>query len=112
MSAIRGRFLKDTVTRWREGAYDADNPYASGWASPVTIKCNFRNGGAIQRDQDGADFQPASTYRCKEGDIKLGDRVILGTSTAVQPTSSAETVRQIVRKTTLRGSADMTFYTG
>ena len=112
MSTIRGRFLNDTVTRWREGAYDADNPYSSGWALPVTIKCNYRNGGAIQRDQEGADFQPASTYRCKDGDIQLGDRVIPGESTATQPTASAETVRQINRKTTLRGSADMTFFTG
>ena len=112
MSTIRSRFLKDTVTRWREGAYNADSPYDSGWELPVTIKCNFRNGGAIQRDQEGADFQPASTYRCKDGDIKLGDRVILGTSTAVKPTSSAETVKRVVRNTTLRGSADMTFYTG
>jgi hypothetical protein len=112
MSRVRARFLKDNVTRWREGAYDPENPYTSGWALPVTIKCNFRNGGAMQRDQEGSDFQPASTYRCKDGDIQLGDRVVLGTSTAVQPTASAETVRQIVRKTTLIGSADMTFYTG
>ena len=112
MSTIRGRFLKDTLTRWREGAYDADNPYDSGWATPVTIKCNYRNGGSIQRDQEGADFQPASTYRCKDADVKLGDRVIFGISTAATPTASAETVRQVVRKTTLRGSADMTFYTG
>ena len=112
MSAIRGRFLKDTVTRWRESAHDDNKPYLSGWATPITIKCNYRNGGAIQRDQEGSDFQPASSYRCKDGDIKFGDRVILGSSIATEPTASAETVRQVVRKTTLRGSADMTFYTG
>ncbi len=112
MSRVRARFLKDTVTRWREGTYDADNPYGSGWALPITINCNFRNGGAIQRDQEGASFQPASTYRCKDGDVQLGDRVILGTSTALQPTASAESVRQIIRKTTLRGTPDMTFFTG
>lgn len=112
MSVVRGRFLKDTLTRWREGVYDPNDPYSSGWAEPVTIKCNYRNGGAIQRDQEGADFQPASTYRCKDGDIQLGDRVILGESTATKPTASAETVRQVTRKTALRGTADMTFFTG
>ena len=112
MSTIRGRFLKDTVTRWREGVYDPDNPYSSGWADPVTIKCNYRSGGSIQRDQDGADFMPESTYRCKSADVQVGDRVILGISTATKPTASAETVKQVVTKTPLRGSADMTFFTG
>ena len=112
MSRVRARFLKDNVTRWRASAYDANNPYASAYSSPITIKCNFMNGGSIQRDQDGADFQPATTYRCKLGDVINGDRVVLGISVATEPPSTAETVRSKNTGTTLVGSADMTFYTG
>jgi hypothetical protein len=112
MSRIRARFLKDNVTRWRVSAYDANNPYASTWDSPVTLKCNFMNGGSIQRDQDGADFQPATTYRCKLGDVVNGDRVVLGISVATEPPTNAETVRRVPTGTTLVGTADMTFYTG
>ena len=112
MSRIRSRFLNDNVTRWRASVYDANNPYASTWGSPITIKCNFMNGGSIQRDQEGADFQPATTYRCKLGDVIFGDRVALGTSVAAEPPSDAETVRSKKTGSTLRGSPDMTFYTG
>ena len=112
MSRVRARFLKDNVTRWRASSYDANNPYASAYSSPITIKCNFMNGGSIQRDQNGADFQPATTYRCKLGDVINGDRVVLGISVATEPPSNAETVRSKNTGTTLVGSADMTFYTG
>lgn len=112
MSRIRGRFLKDSVTRWRTSAYDANNPYASTWGSPITLKCNFMSGGSIQRDPEGSDFQPATTYRCKSGDVIVGDRVVLGESVATEPPNDAETVRSKNAGTTLIGSPDMTFYTG
>jgi hypothetical protein len=112
MSRVRARFLKDNVTRWRASTYDSSNPYASAYDSPITLKCNFMNGGSIQRDQDGADFQPATTYRCKLVDVINGDRVVLGISVAAEPPNNAETVRSKNTGTTLVGSADMTFYTG
>ena len=112
MSRVRDRFLKDKVTRWRMPAYDPNNIYASTWGLPITIKCNFMNGGSIQRDQNGSEFQPSTTYRCKLGDVIVGDRVALGESVAVEPPVNAETVRSKNTGTTLVGSADMTFYTG
>jgi hypothetical protein len=112
MSRVRARFLKDSVTRWRMPAYDPNDIYASKWGTPITLKCNFMNGGSIQRDQDGSDFQPSTTYRCKLGDVITGDRVVLGISVATEPPNNAETVRSKNTGTTLVGSADMTFYTG
>ena len=112
MSRVRDRFLKDWVTRWRESGYDEADPYAAGWSTPVNIKCNYASGGQIQRDQEGAEFQPATTYRIKSTDVQNGDRVSLGKLTDATPPSGSETVRKVATKTTLIGTPDMTVYTG
>jgi len=112
MSRVRSRFLKDYVTIWSESTYDAGDRYSKSWTTPVSIKCNYLDGGEIQRDNQGAEFSPSATYRCKDYGVKVGDRVALGVLTSASPPDNAETVRKVKRKTTLVGSADMTFYTG
>lgn len=112
MSNIRARFLNSKVTRWREGVSDDSNVYQKSWLTPISFRCNYKSGGAIQRDSKGADFSPASTYYMKLADINIGDRVSLGISSESSPIGTAETVRKIVTKTTLTGTADMTVYTG
>jgi hypothetical protein len=112
LSTIRARFLKNKVTRWRESTYNSGDVYSKSWAVPVSFRCAYKSGGDIQRDNEGGQFQPASTYYLKLCDIKVGDKVALGISSVANPTDSAETVKKIVTKTTLVGSADMTIYTG
>lgn len=110
MSRIRGRFLKDKVTRWRQVA--SSDPYAITWGSPVTVSCAYINTGSVQKDDNGTDFMPASTYYCKAGDFVNGDRVALGEYSDAEPVEGSESVRKVKTKTPLVGSRDMTIYTG
>jgi len=112
MSRVRGRFLKDTVTRWRETPYNAEAPYASAWGEPIHYPCNFMTGGSVQRDREGGEFQPLTTYRCKEVDIAIGDRVAQGEFYDLTPVEGAETVKKTATGSTLRGSKDFNVYTG
>lgn len=113
MSNIRARFMRSKVTRWREGVYNPNNVYQKSFTGiPVTFKCAYINGGSLQRDRDGAEFAPQSTYYMKVADIKIGDKVMFGLSSSQTVADGAEVVRKIVTKTTLTGSADMTVYTG
>lgn len=112
MSRVRGRFLTDTVTRWRESTYNANDPYASAWGEPEQFDCNYMTGGQVQRDSEGGEFQPLTTYRCKEVDIVIGDRVAQGCYTDLSPVTGAETVKKTATGSTLRGSKDMNVYTG
>lgn len=113
MSRIRKRRLKDVVTVWRESAQDDANPYSSqSWVRVGDYPCNYMEGGQIQRDNEGSDFQPAKTIRIESQDIRFSDRVAIGEFCEGSPVSGAETVKKVATKTAFRGVADMTFYTG
>jgi hypothetical protein len=112
MSRVRARFLRDDMTVWRHAGYDANNPYGGSWQAPQVIKCRFMSSGDLQRDQEGGEFQPLSTYYIQSSIVKRGDRVLLGRNTDIQPPTEAETVRKIATCTPLRGSQDFTVYTG
>lgn len=113
MSRVRKRRLNDTVTVWRESSQDDGNPYASqSWDRLGDYPCNYMDGGQVQRDDQGSDFQPAKTIRIESTDIKNGDRVAIGFHSNQSPVSGSETIKKVASKTAFRGSSDMTLYTG
>ena len=115
MSRIRSRFLKDVVTVWRQNQTDdiTSDPYATSWTLINTFPCNYIEGGKVQRNDQGSEFQPKQTIRLKDVDVKLGDKVIIGTSTAAEPPDEAEVIKaQKGVGTPLIGSRDLTVYTG
>jgi acetyltransferase-like isoleucine patch superfamily enzyme len=113
MSRVRGRRLTDRVTVWRLQGYDPSSPYTQGYSVPVQHNANYIQGGAMARDADGVEFQPNFTIRLKNVDVRLGDYVFLGKSTATSPPENAERVRAIKGAgTPLIGTRDLTVYTG
>ena len=106
----RSRRMTDTCTLW---SLTSEGEYGAVWASPVTIKCNYREDSEIRRDNQGAQFQPSAVFRFfGNPNIKKGDRIAHGTIMVSEPTSAAETVRLVETKTKLRGSAAYNVYTG
>lgn len=97
------RHMIDRVTYWaRESVNDPTDPYSTEtWSAPVTVPCEFESGGKLQRDQNGEEFAPASTYYTVTN-IPRGAFVVLGTSTATEPPSNAEKVRKVGGGTSLR----------
>lgn len=102
--------MTDTATFW---SLSGDSYYGGGWSVPTTIACNYREGGTMTRDNEGNEFSPSSTYRFfGNPNIKVGDKIIQGTSASADPTDNSETVRKIVTKTVLRGQAAYDVMTG
>ena len=104
--SLTTRHMIDQVTYWvRSDATNPTDPFASGsWAAPVTVICEFESGGKIQRDQDGEEFMPSSTYYTAS-EIPAGAFVVLGSSVDSSPPATAEKVRKIGKGTSLRGQA-------
>jgi hypothetical protein len=106
----RKRRMNDTATFWTlaGGGY-----YGGAWSTPATLACNYMAGGDLARDEEGNQFQPSSTFRFfGNPGIKVGDKIIQGTSAAAQPTTAAETVRKVITKTPMRGTAAYDILTG
>ncbi len=111
MSTIRSRFLKDKVTIWKPNTYDASSPYSDGYASPITLSCNYIDGGRAVRTAEGDTFTPSKTIRIKSYPVELDDMIAIGTYTSTEPPADAERVGGLKGGTTLVGTADFTFYT-
>lgn len=93
----------DKVTFWTASGYDASNPYAAQtWSAPQTIQCEYMTGGRMQRDNEGVEFQPAtSIYSVVE--IPFRAYLVFGESVALEPPSNAEIVRKTGFGTGLAG---------
>lgn len=104
--SLTTRHMIDQVTYWvYEEANDPTDPYAEGgWSDPVTLPCEYESGGEMQTDQNGAEFQPMSTYYTA-AEIPRGASVVLGESLASEPPANAENVRKVGKGTSLRGQA-------
>lgn len=106
----RSRRMTDTCTFW---SLTSESEYGAVWASPVTVKCNYRQDSEIKRDSQGAQFQPKAVFRFfGNPNIKEGDRIAQGTSMLSDPISGSETVRLVETKTKMRGSAAYNVFTG
>ena len=60
------------------------------------VRCEFEEGGSMQRDEDGTEFVPMSTFYPVAGsiEIKRNDRVMLGDVADLTPPRESETVRK------------------
>lgn len=113
MSIVRRRRLTDKVTVWRSGGYNASDPYAQTYTRVGSFACNWIEGGSVQQDSEGADFQPSKTIRLQGVTIEFGDYVYIGDIADATPPNDAEKVRS--KKgggTMLRGGVDLTIFTG
>lgn len=102
--SLTTRHMIDKVTYWLyvEGASPTD-PYADGYYTvPDTLDCEYDKGGKIQRDKNGEEFTPATTYYTT-AEIPFGAFVVTGESVELTPPSSAEKVRKVGGGTSLRG---------
>lgn len=104
--SLTTRHMIDKVTYWVYiEANDPTDPYATGgWSAPTTLPCEYESGGRTQTDQNGAEFQPMSTYYTAK-EIPRGAAVVLGASVELTPPANAETVRKVGKGTGLRGQA-------
>lgn len=106
----RKRRVTDRATFW---SLSGDSYYGGAWSTPLSIDCNYSTSGNLARDTEGNEFTPRSTFRFF-GDpmVKVGDKIIQGESVSATPDDSAETIRQIITKTPMRGLAAYDVLTG
>lgn len=104
--SLTTRHMIDQLTYWVYAeANDPTNPYATGsWSAPVTLQCEFESGGRTQTDQNGAEFQPMSTFYTAS-EIPRGASIMIGRYSSAEPPASAENVRKVGKGTSLRGQA-------
>lgn len=98
MSALANWSYTATATLWPRTARD-------GWggrvqfAAPVSIACDYSSEARVERDVAGKEFTTRHTLWTERADIKRGDFVLIGASTAADPTvvEGAEEVRSVKR---------------
>jgi hypothetical protein len=84
------------------------------YSSPYLIKCNYIEGGKLNRDDRGEEFMPMATFRSFNATPKKGSVIAIGDHTSSNPTAAnAQTIRKVVTKTPFRNWAQRyTFLTG
>ena len=73
---------------WGQSSYTVFGP----------LKCEYMQGGLMQRDENGQEFVPASTFYPVDSSvtIKRGDYVFLGdSSTSLTPPNESEIVKKV-----------------
>lgn len=99
--SLATRHMTDKVTYWVKSGGDPNDPYAAPTVSaPVTLPCEYQSGGKVQRDQNGEEFAPGTTY-WTVAQIPIGALVVLGESTNASPPTNAEKVRKVGGGTSL-----------
>lgn len=110
------RFMTDICTVWiYQGSAGGGSPFVEnpdgGWIRKA-IKCTHAQGSETKTDQNGAEFQPKSTFYVAE-EITRGVKIKLGNIDEVEPPADAETVRKVETWTPLRNqSQDWVLFTG
>lgn len=107
----RRRRMTDKCTVW---SISSQTKYGTTWSTPRVISCNFYNDTQVRRDNQGSEFIPSAAFRFfNDPRISKGDRIVRGDfSSQSSPTSEAQTVRQVITKTQLRGGQAFSVYTG
>lgn len=78
--------------------YTSDEWGGSSFTLKGVLQCEYESGGTMQRDANGNEFMPASTFYpvAPTFEIVRGDRVILGdTSASATPPNGAEEVMKV-----------------
>lgn len=104
------RFATDKATIWTP-TKPASTFEDGGWERDF-VDVAISAGGKIQRDQDGAEFTPMTTY-FSTGEIARGQRIKPGEHLDAEPPADAETLRKVDSWTPLAGQPrDWVGYTG
>ena len=113
MSRVRARRVTDKVTVWAKGGYDANNPYGQTFTRSGVYPCNWIEGGRMQRDSEGVEFNPSKTIRLWNVAVNFGDRIYIGEVVGDEPPDDSEIIRgKKGGGTMLIGGTDLTVYTG
>lgn len=98
MSAAASWANTATATHWSRQARD-------GWtgretfAAPATFACDYKSEARKMTDATGAEFVSRHILYTERASIQRGDYVLIGTSTAIDPTTvqGAEEVKAVTR---------------
>jgi hypothetical protein len=86
------------ATLWAKSSRDGWTG-AQGFAAPVAIDCDYSTKAEQRRDSKGVEFTATLTVYTERQGIKLGDRILIGTSTASDPIAAgAQEVRKVNRQ--------------
>ncbi len=88
-------FAVNTMTVYSE---ESDEWGQSSYSLEGTVKCEYTQGGSMQRDENGQEFVPMSTFYPADSSvtIKRGDYVYLGdSSTNLTPPKGSEPVKKV-----------------
>lgn len=98
MSAVASWSYTATATLWPRTGRDGWGG-ATSFGPPVTFACDYASEARTERDAAGKEFTTRHTLWTERSDIKRGDFVLIGTSTATDPTvvQGAEEVRSVKR---------------
>lgn len=87
------RFTTDKATVWTPTPGDPSDPFSDATWTRAVINVCYIQGGKTQRDSDGAEFMPQSTFY-SDTELVRGQRIVLGEVADTEPTSEAETIRK------------------
>lgn len=98
MSAVANWSYTATATLWARTGLDGWGGGAS-FAAPVAIACDYSSEARTERDAKGEEFTTRHTLWTEHATVKRGDYVLIGASTAADPTivAGAEEVRMVKR---------------
>ena len=101
MSSLANWSYTSTLTIWKELPEDKYGD-ASGFDTPYTLSGSWEEGGELATDDEGEEFQPASTYYIElaRGSVQMperGDYIAIGdqTATANPLTIDAERIKKV-----------------
>jgi len=105
MSAVAAWSLTATATLWALSQRDAWSG-APVFDAPVQIACDYASDARLMRDSLGDEFTTREVIYTERADIKPGDRILIGASTAADPIAAgAREVRAVKRDADTFGRA-------
>ena len=107
MSSAARWAYSSTATLWPQTAA-ADWKGAPSFGGPVAFACDYKAEARLMTSARGQEFVSKQQLYTERADIKPGDRVLIGASTAMDPTAAgADEVMLVTRfADTLEGQAD------
>lgn len=97
MSAAASWSYTATATLWPRLARDEWSGAAS-FGAPEPVACDYSAESKTMRDARGAEFVARQVIFTERADIKPGDMILIGASTATDPLAAgAEEVRSVTR---------------
>ena len=103
--------MTDTATVWPRAEL---TDFGAEFGEPYTIKCNFREGGKLTRDQNGEEFTPSASIRTFDDRPRRGDVIAIGSFLGQsRPVDfPSYTIRKIDNKSNFYGKQPKIILTG